>query len=189
MKKIYIIGYRGTRVEKFKKSVLEEGTLPILLYLGHVGIGTIDGIIFGFRPTNEAVRELASKGVNVTDYLKANNQIQGTLYDDTEYFVLANSLAEEAGTHVFQMAIELKDDEYDKLINEIRRRHSERETHWYQLPQRDINQEPLPMEDGVDNCATYPRTLGLPIPENTGTLADYIEVMKQLGEFWKPEGE
>lgn len=38
-----------------------------------------------------------------------------------------------------------------------------------------------PMPEGVDNCATWPRVLGLELPEPTGILSVYIEALRDQG--------
>jgi len=36
------------------------------------------------------------------------------------------------------------------------------------------------------NCATFPSSLGIPIPENTGIMRTYMSQLEQLGTPWTP---
>jgi hypothetical protein len=44
------------------------------------------------------------------------------------------------------------------------------------------------MPEDRDNCATFPRKLGLPLPETTGQLRWYIAQLENTGEKWQPQG-
>ena len=37
------------------------------------------------------------------------------------------------------------------------------------------------------NCATYPSRLGVPIPERTGIMRDYMPALEEKGVPWKPK--
>jgi len=41
--------------------------------------------------------------------------------------------------------------------------------------------------DQIDNCATFPRWLGLPLPHYNGQLIDYIPKLASYGQLWSPK--
>ncbi len=43
-----------------------------------------------------------------------------------------------------------------------------------------------PMPDR-DNCATFPRRLGLPLPEASGQLTYYVPALAAVGSEWHPK--
>lgn len=43
-----------------------------------------------------------------------------------------------------------------------------------------------PMTD-QDNCATFPRRLGLPLLDPIGQIKDYVRALERRGEVWKPK--
>jgi hypothetical protein len=57
---------------------------------------------------------------------------------------------------------------------------------WYTKQKTALYGFPNPEHEAdVNNCATFPKLLGIPIPENTGQLSSYIPQLQILGELWK----
>jgi hypothetical protein len=177
MKTIWLIGFRGTtfRAEQFKNESL-------LIRAGHVGFA-FEGDerrIFGFHPTAEAARAIGDDDA-VIAWLKQLNTMPGTLQDDAAIFHRAYELAKgNARTHVWQMPIEVSDEEFERIRNLTLLWYTEETTFLYSFPPE------TPMPDR-DNCATFPRNLGLPLPELTGQLQNYVPILAERGTTWHPE--
>jgi hypothetical protein len=180
MKKIYLIGFRGTSFQ-----VPEYKTEPGLIRAGHVGFAfeSDPDFIFGFHPTPEAVEAIGGEDAAL-EWLKENEPLDGALQADRPIFERAYELHEQgARTEVWQITLELPDDEYERIRARALRWYTEKTVFTYAFPER--GQPPLPDRD---NCATFPRRLAVPLPEPTGQLARYIAVLESEGTRWKPEG-
>jgi hypothetical protein len=178
MKKIYLIGFRGTgfRDTRYAKE-------PALIRGGHVGIAFEgdEARILGFHPTPEATQSVGDDEA-VIDWLKRLKTLPGALQLDTEVFLRASELAEQgASTQVWQQEISVSDEEFERVRNLAISWYTEKKLFDYSFPP----EQPLPDRD---NCATFPRRLGLPLPETTGKLTFYIPAMAANGSKWKPEG-
>ena len=181
MKKIYLIGFRGTSFQ-----VPEYKTELGLIRAGHVGFAfeSDPDFIFGFHPTPEAVEAIGGEDAAL-EWLKENEPLDGALQADRPIFERAYELHKQgARTEVWQITLELPDDEYERIRAQALRWYTEKTVFTYAFPER--GQPPLPDRD---NCATFPRRLAVPLPEPTGQLARYIAVLESEGTRWKPEGD
>lgn len=179
MKQIYLIGFRGTgfRSERFKHESL-------LIRAGHVGFffKGEENLIFGFHPTEEACRAVGDDEA-VKEWLKAHHPMEGALYDDTAIFERAAALAEEESpTVVWQLEVSVSDEAFDRIRKQANAWYNERQTFIYAFPSDEFT-------DNRDNCATFPRQLGIPLPEPTGNLREYIPALQADGERWRAKGE
>jgi hypothetical protein len=177
MKTIYLIGFRGTsfRVEPFRNESL-------LIRAGHVGLAFEgdEARIFGFHPTAEAVRAIGDDEA-VLAWLRKLNTMPGTIQYDTAIFRRADELAKAgARTNVWQLAIVVSDDEFERIRNLTLLWYTERKTFLYSFPPEEL----LPDRD---NCATFPRRLGLPLLELTGQIAALIPILREQGIEWHPK--
>lgn len=179
MKIIYLIGFRGTgfRDSRFRAE-------PTLIQAGHVGMafeGDEDRIL-GFHPTPEAIDAVGGESAAVT-WLKAKNTLDGILQEDTSIFVRAFELSQQdARTAVWQMAVEVSDEDFERIHQQAITWYNERRIFAYAFPPDE------PMADR-DNCATFPRRLGLPLLDPIGQIKDYVRVLEAQGESWKPKGK
>jgi hypothetical protein len=174
MKQIYLIGFRGTgfRLEQFKRE-------PLLIRAGHVGFA-FEGDekrIFGFHPTVEAVKSIGDDEA-VIDWLKRLNPMPGTIHDDTDIFRRADELArQDTRTKVWQMSISVSDEEFERIQHLTLLWYTEKKVFVYSFPPEELHPD-------RDNCATFPRRLGLPLPEETGQLVSYIPILAERGTEW-----
>jgi hypothetical protein len=187
MKQVYLVGFRGTG---FRDSRFIDQ--DPLIRAGHVGIAFegYEGRIIGFHPTPEAVERVGGNE-KVIEKLKSrdktNNTLEGMLQEDYDIFRHAYELAQrerqddDPDTTVFQYAIELPDAEFERILHQVMTWYNEGETFLYAFPIR-------PLMDDRDNCATFPRRLGLPVLDDIGQIRDYVAALKQRGEVWTPGG-
>jgi hypothetical protein len=177
MKTIYLIGFRGTsfRTEPFKSESL-------LIRAGHVGFAFEgdESRVFGFHPTAEAARAIGDDEA-VLAWLRKLNTMPGTIQDDTAIFRRAVELAKTgARTTVWQVSIVVSDDEFQRIRNLTMLWYTEQKTFLYSFPPEEL----LPDRD---NCATFPRRLGLPLLEVTGQLVFLIPKLAEQGTEWHPQ--
>lgn len=178
MKKIYLIGFRGTgfRDARFRHE-------PALIRAGHVAIafeGSEEHIL-GFHPTPEAVAEAGGEEA-VIDLLKAKKALDGRLQEDRDIFVRAAELTQQgARTAVWKLAVEVSDEQFEHIRQQVMTWYTEKKVFLYAFPA----DAPLPDRD---NCATFPRRLGLPVLNPIGQIKDYVHVLKTSGERWEPKG-
>jgi hypothetical protein len=178
MKKVYLIGFRGTgfREEQFKNE-------PALIRAGHVGIafeGDEENVI-GFHPTLEAVEQVGGGDAAIA-WLKSGNSLEGALQKDYPIFLRAFELAQQgARTTVWQVVVELADDEFERVREQAITWYNQHKVFAYVFP----SDEPMPDRD---NCATFPRRLGLPLLDRVGQIKDYVRALQEQGEQWKPKG-
>lgn len=179
MKKIYFVGFRGTGFQD--KEYRGE---PALIRAGHVGIifENEPSMILGFHPTAEAIAEIGSED-DAIEWLKENEPLEGSLQEDYEIFYRAFELQRQgARTEIWQITIEVSEEDFARIHAQALEWYTKEEKFTYAFPP--IGKPPLPERD---NCATFPRRLGLPLPEPTGQLTRYIEALKNIGTQWKPE--
>jgi len=175
---VYIIGFRGTGFRD-KRYFGEEA----LIRAGHVGIsfeGNKDRIL-GFHPTQDAIAVIGDDEA-VIERLKGHHSVDGALQDDTMIFQRAFELAEfGARTEVWQMAIASSNEEFERIRIQALEWYQEQKIFSYAFPPDD-----KPPIESQDNCATFLRKLGLPLPEPTGKLLDFIPAIKADGHEWQP---
>lgn len=177
MKTIYLVGFRGVgyRMEAFKDESL-------LIKVGHVGFAFEgeEGRVFGFHPTTDAARAIGEDAAIIA-HLKRLQSLPGTVHDDTAIFRRAHALA-VAGvrTQVWQFGIPVSDDEFDRIRALVWLWYTEQKTFPYAFPSEELTPD-------SDNCATFPRRLGLPLPEPTGQLVAYVPRLAASGQRWQPK--
>ena len=178
MKKIYLIGFRGTGFRDMKFS--HE---PALIRAGHVAIA-FEGFeenILGFHPTPEAIDAVGGEDAAIEE-LKAKKTLDGRLQEDYNIFVRAVELAEQdARTTVWQLAVEVSDEAFERIRQQAITWYTEKQVFAYAFPP----DEPMPDRD---NCATFPRRLGLPLLDPVGQIKDFVRVLESQGELWKLKG-
>ena len=179
MKNVYLVGFRGTgfRNEKHKDE-------PLLIRAGHVGFYFEDdpNLIFGFHPTEQAVSAIGNDR-EVINWLKNHRMLEGTLHDDTAIFRRAYELAQSgAPTDVWQIAIPVQNNDFNRIREQAEQWYNDGKVFMYSFP-------PAEPKTDRDNCATFPRRLGLPLPETTGNLREYIPAIQINGERWAPKGD
>ncbi|CAG0990995.1 hypothetical protein ANRL2_03187 [Anaerolineae bacterium] len=178
MKRIYLIGFRGTgfRETKFSRE-------PALIRAGHVAFafeGAEDHIL-GFHPTTAAVEAVGGAEAAIA-WLKAKQTLDGTLHEDYNIFVRAVELAQQgARTAVWQLAVEVSDEDFERIRQQAITWYTAKQVFVYTFPP----DEPMPDRD---NCATFPRRLGLPLLDPVGQIKDYVQALETQGEPWKPKG-
>jgi hypothetical protein len=178
MQKIYLIGFRGTgfRDTKFSRE-------PALIRAGHVAIAFegFEDRIYGFHPTPKAIKEIGGEEAAIA-WLKAKKVLDGCLQADYAVFIRAASLAlQDPRTTVWQLTIEVSDQEFERIHQQAITWYNKGKVFAYAFPP----DEPMPDRD---NCATFPRRLGLPLLDPIGQIKDYVRVLEAQGELWKPKG-
>lgn len=179
MRKVYLLGFRGLG---FTEDVKSE---PALIRAGHVGWQLEgDERIFGFHPTNAAIEAAGGEEAALL-LLKDHNTLNGAVQIDNSVFEYAAQLAISLDTQnaeripwVWQQIIEISDEDFEHVRSQTELWYTQQKTAQYGFPDR---------KHGVDvnNCATFPKAMGIPIPESTGQLRFYIPQLQALGELWK----
>jgi hypothetical protein len=181
--KVWLIGFRGLG---FTKDFKNEDAL---IRAGHVGWQLEgDKRIFGFHPTKEAVDKVGGDDAAI-EWLKEHKTLDGAVQVDNAIFERANELVpilEAKGAkripRVWQQTIELSDEEFQRIKEIVELWYTQNKTAAYGFPSPTSGTE-------VNNCATFPRVLGLPLPEETGQLSAYIPKLEALGEPWQGVSE
>lgn len=178
MKRVSLIGFEGTGF----RNPRYQGE-PGLIRAGHVGFAfeVEDRQIYGFHPSPEAIKREGGEAA-VMRLLVNGGSIEGTVQADREIFERAVELSRTgARTEVWQIEVNLTDEEYDRMRAQTLEWYNEQKVFLYAFPRREV-----PLTDQNDNCATFPRRLGLPLLESTGQLSWYIEAMMSKGNRWQP---
>lgn len=179
MKRIFIVGFRGTG---FRSKPYKHETL--LIRAGHVGFyfEGEENLIFGFHPTEAACRAVGDDEA-VKEWLKAHRPLDGALFDDTTIFERASVLADyDAPTEVWQTAVSVTDETFERIRAQTIAWYNEGKIFMYAFPSDEF-------AESRDNCATFPRQLGIPLPELTGNLREYIPALQANGTRWQAKGD
>ncbi|MEO8396504.1 MAG: hypothetical protein ABI700_26155 [Chloroflexota bacterium] len=179
MKKVYLIGFRGTG---FQNSAYANE--PVLIRSGHVGF-SFEGIrenILGFHPAQDVIDSAGGDEI-VIEKLKNGENFDGILQADRAIFTRAAELVKHGlRTTVWQIAIELSDEDFERVQRQTLQWYTEKKRFTYAFPAR----TGIPSGE-QDNCATFPRRLGLTLPESSGQLVKFIAALENAGERWKPD--
>lgn len=189
MKVIKIIGFQGVGKDE---AYADEPNM--LIKLGHFGVQCPedDFAIFGFRPTDKASAE-AGDAFALEAWLKARKPIAGAIHDDTDTFYQAYQLSLTRDAErlqerlvVYELEIQVSDDEYARIRSQLLLWYTEKREWMYRLPPISADNE------SVDNCATFPRKLGIRsyIEIHQGWVGTFIdEVLRVHGQRWIPDSE
>ncbi|WP_218921411.1 PAAR domain-containing protein [Burkholderia sp. MSMB2157WGS] len=162
-----------------------EGGMHPYQYTGHVGY-SLDGgkTIWGFGPaTGDA--SLAE----VFTHLKGSGSYPGMITADQDAFIAIakNPMAARGGGGALQTVYEQKIPVTQEQYESILAAHEELVARG---PMDDIRYQ-WPPQSGEwpanhYNCATFPGRLGIPIPEGTGKLQNYMPELEKVGTPWMP---
>jgi len=158
---------------------------PLLKY-GHVGV-SLDGgkTIWGFTPDRESRPDMSDE--EFVALISSNVPVPGLVKDDTEIFRLAEKYMHEFGWNTDVItSVQVVDSEQKAALRDQVERMSgnggkgEGDGHGknYQFPYDQPRQGSNYAGSECRNCATFMEFLGLPIPESTGILAEYIPALK-----------
>lgn len=175
MPELWLLGFRGATRASYRAFAAADP----LLYTGHVGLSLDRGAtIYGFSPITPGAlpRE-------VIDRLRRGDTFLGIVRDDRSVFERAVAAADQGfiGSPVYLWVQVVDVPTYEhvhaRLQAELRAQAElGRRYGW------------LVAREGVYNCATWPRRLGVALPEETGQLADYIAALRRVsgGRRWVP---
>jgi hypothetical protein len=136
--------------------------------------------ILGFHPTKEALAAFDSPQAALR-WLRDRKTLDGSLQDDTEIFKRAYILSQDnPHLSVWQYPIEVSDETFRSIKEQTLTWYNEGKIFPYGLPAKDQT---------WDNCATFPRQLGIALPEATGNLYLYMGILKKEGSVWQVEEE
>jgi hypothetical protein len=174
---IYLIGFRGVG---FKDPAYQSES-P-LIQAGHVGwYFAEESVIYGFHPTSETVADYGGMTA-LLKALKRHEIVAATVQDDSAIFERANELAKQGGTtNVWEQRIKIAQAEVNRMRELTQSWLSNQTVFRYTFP---FN---IMAHDQIDNCATFPRWLGLPLPHYNGQLIDYIPKLASYGQLWSPK--
>jgi len=149
-----------------------------LLLAGHIATSFDGGkTLYGFTPAPEPGVEAD----DVVKMLRAGKVLPGRVALDTEHYEKAAQRAAEKGwdTHLTRVVVTFDPAEQPTLaqraFDEMAANQRGEHEHGYRFPPRSLqppqdsvatNGQPFP-GDFIANCATYPRFLGIPIPESS----------------------
>jgi hypothetical protein len=83
-------------------------------------------------------------------------------------------------TQVWQLAITASDEEFQRILALTLLWYTEQRLFPYAFPSE-------PRSPDRDNCATFPRRLGLTPPELTGQLVNDVPLLAEGGQRWQPQ--
>jgi hypothetical protein len=177
-KEISIFGFRGAG--GVNDLLAPDAPHPYSV-TGHVGYSFDGGeTIYGFGPK---VPENMS-AFDAVQSLKNKASYPGQVTNDTEVFrsVAEHPLESRGGG--LQTVVEQKIPVSQEQFDAIKAQH---DAAGVNNPMGDVLYG-FPGPDGESfNCATYPSKLGIPIPETSGNLRNYMPALEEKGQPWSPE--
>ena len=148
---------------------------------GHVGYSFDGGkTIYGFGPKMPD----GISAFEAVQSLRNGASYPGVITDDTAIFrSIANSSAASRGgvpQAVIEHRISMSHEQFDmiKLAHNAIGINSPMNNTMYGFPGKN---------SCTFNCATFPMSIGIPIPEATGNMRNYMPLLEKLGMPWKPE--
>ncbi|VAW57556.1 hypothetical protein MNBD_GAMMA07-793 [hydrothermal vent metagenome] len=146
---------------------IEYTDFDFLSVTGHVGFSfETKNNIFGFGPDISQYYGKES-GRKIFERIRKRETFQGKITNDTNVFKEAKLKAIE----VIVVEYHVKSDLFDKMLSEFNdKRHK---PGLYRFPGGGN-------KTSGENCATWPRKFGLPLPEKTGELTSYTPKAKAL---------
>jgi hypothetical protein len=196
---VELIGFRGVSPSNWiNEYAVGDEIIDDLAQFGHVGVSFNRGkTIYGFRPSDAAMEM-----PDLDPVLRHGGTVPGQVFDDTTSFINAHRLSQEGvmgnRTRPYVMQITVSEQEAARMQQAVVAQVADPSltSSPYRFPELDeVTGLPLPMPPGCNNCATWPRTLGIPIPEETGQLyyrlpdgtkAGYIIELMKRGKPWIP---
>jgi hypothetical protein len=179
---VSILGFEGIGILGVRPELRNEH--PLIAF-GQFGVSLDRGrTIFGFSPSDVAIRQLIQQeGVDgFRALLLRGSAILGQVQNDTSIFRRAHVLFREGlgETQVWELPYEVSQSQFHRIESQIRQQiESGPNPSWYALPTTRIIEGSMPVQ--CNNCATWPRTLNLNIPENTGVLEIYMAELRNSG--------
>jgi hypothetical protein len=184
-KAVQIVGFQGVgrNAANYRKYYGAQGEAMLrqehpLIGAGHIGVSFNKGrTIYGFYPSESEMNR-----PDLSEKLDLRIPVTGQVRDDTWIFTRANELAETAGwrTSVRALSQDIPRGDFLMAQRQVMRDFDLGEDRvpalLYRLPALDYSVMP----DTCNNCGTYIRTLGIPIPEETGWLNKYIPLLPEL---------
>ncbi|MCI0711419.1 MAG: hypothetical protein L0154_14795 [Chloroflexi bacterium] len=181
MPTVQILAFRGTGGFRHP----QRKQYPGLIKIGHVGVKFADNDrIFGFHPPPETVAEAGGEDELLQLLLQREAQ-QGMWQDNTQVFELAHQLHQQGErTEVWVLDQEYDVEQYEEIWNTAMQWYNDKNlVAQYNLPKRDGT-----FESDEYNCATFLKVLGIVLPMDTGSVAKYIDAMKNEGaRSWSPQ--
>ncbi len=187
---ISLLGFRGAGT---KDDLLAPDSPHPYQVTGHVGYKLKDkGPIYGFGPN--VSDEIPHH--KIIESLKQGERYPGQITNDTDVFraVATNPAVGRDGNP--QVVIEQKIPFLRPQFERIKKEHNRllaagpSTEVLYGFPSRKSAGEGISASsDGkepVFNCATFPKRLGIPIPEKTGNMRKYMTPLAEAGRPWKP---
>jgi len=174
---ISIYGFRGAGSPK---DLLGPNPPHPYRVTGHVGYSLDKGkTIYGFGPHVEE-----GTIFDAVQSLRQGKAYPGKITDDTFVF---ESVAESPGIGrdglpqvVYEQRIPLSRSQYEQIL-------AEHNARGVDAPMNDVLYSFPGKNEGAYNCATYPSRFGVPIPEKSGVMKDYMVELENLGKPWKPK--
>lgn len=176
MKTVFVFAFRGTGRSKTSPFASE----PPLIKLGHVGFALEENpnVIWGFRPTDEAASHFSDDSALI-NHLSEGKSLPGTLYNDYAIFARAAQLQKEgAQTEVRRLGLPMSDEDFDRLVKTLETITITGQHFNYALPSDDRQS---------DNCATFPKRIGVPLWNTKGIIREFMDDMIRLdADRWRP---
>jgi hypothetical protein len=174
--RVSLFGFRGAgRIDDLK---LPNAPHPYQV-TGHVGYSFDDGAkIYGFGPSTPS----GMSAHEAVSSLKDGAKFSGVISDDTAVFrsVLDRPMVGRDGTlqQIYRLDVEMSPTEF----NAVRRAHDSMgvdkviDDVYYGFPGQNAC---------TFNCATFPGKLGVPLPESSGRMRQYMERLRSIGKIWR----
>ena len=146
--------------------------------LGHLGLQFPESRrYYGWHPAP------AEETPDLERILKTHERpVQGQVYDDTAVFYDAAAQARRGErTTVYAWNCVCDEDTLHTALTRFEQQLEHPNPPWYELPPRDPSQV---MPPHLNNCVTWPRTLGLPVLDERGSIVHAIENLQaRLGWY------
>ncbi len=173
---ISLFGFRGAGSHK---DLLAADAPHPYVVTGHVGYSFDDGAtIYGFGPKVPG----SMSAFEAVQSLRKGDSYPGIITNDTPVFQsVANNPAMGRGG-VPQVVIKQKIPVTKAEFDAIKAAHEGMGTN----PMDNIKYGFPGQNACTFNCATFPSKLGIPIPEESGAMRNYMPLLEELGTPWKP---
>lgn len=183
--------------EEFAAVKAEANDESPLLLAGHVALSFDGGkTLYGFTPKTDPKLSVDE----VIDLLRAGKVFPGQVKIDTKHYEIAAKKAAEEGWAIEQKRVVMTFDPAEqpalaqRALDEKTASERDEHTHGYKFtpknlaPPRDstaTNGQPFPGEC-IANCATWPRFVGVRLPETSGRMTEYMRELNKWAEADTP---